>query len=56
MPALRIIGQEDLKNKDGNDCCQRAPCNENLKKHVAKVHKKEKLQKTIVVPNLNQNS
>ena len=39
MAALRIIGQEDLKNKDGNDCCQRAPCNENLKKHVAKVHK-----------------
>ena len=50
MPALRIIGQEDLKNKDGNDCCQRAPCKENLKKHVAKVHKKEKLQENNCCP------
>ena len=56
MSLNEFTGQEDLKNKDGNDCCQRAPCNENLKKHVAKVHKKEKLQNTVVVPNVIQKS
>ena len=45
------LQQEDLKNKDANDCGQRAQSNENLKKHVVEVHKKEKLLNTIVVPN-----
>ena len=49
-------GEEDMKNKEGNDCCQRAPSNQNLKKHVVNVHKKETLQNATVVPKVNQKS
>ena len=56
MPLNEFTGQERLKNTDANDCGQRTPSNENLKKHVEKVHKKEKLQNTFVVPNVIQKS
>ena len=56
MPLNEFTGQERLKNTDANDCGQRTPSNENLKKHVEKVHKKEKLQITFVVPSVIQKS
>ena len=51
MPLNEFTGQKYLKNTC-NDCGYRTPYNNNLKKHVEKVHKKEKLQNTFDVPNV----
>ena len=48
--------KKHFKNSRAIDCGYRSPSNNNLKKHAEKVHKKEKLQNTLVVASVIQKS
>ena len=40
--------KHDFTGQNCNDCGYRVPSNKNLKRHVEKDHKKEKLQNTFI--------